>query len=58
MAALPLKPFAGVGVADARREQTQPEGQHDDIKHEMLLVALSSVRNICVFSGRRLAVDQ
>jgi hypothetical protein len=58
MAALPLKPFAGVGVAYARREQTQPEGQHDDVQHEMLLVALFSVRNFCVFPGKRIAVDQ
>jgi hypothetical protein len=42
MAALPLKPFAGVGVADACREQAEAEGQHDDIQHEMLLCAVTS----------------
>ena len=51
----PLKPFAGVGVAYARREQTEPEGQHDDVQHEMLLVALLFVRNVCLFPGRRIA---
>ncbi|HUE18787.1 MAG TPA: hypothetical protein VMQ63_03355, partial [Stellaceae bacterium] len=34
MAALLSKPFAGIGVADARREQAEGEGQHDDIPHE------------------------
>jgi hypothetical protein len=36
----PLKPFARVGVADGCREETEAKGQHDDVQHEMLPVAL------------------
>jgi hypothetical protein len=35
-----LKPFAGVGVADARREQAEGESQHGYIQHEVLLCAV------------------
>jgi hypothetical protein len=42
MAALLSKPFAGVGVADACREQTEGEAQHDDVQHEMLLCGVLS----------------
>ena len=34
-----LKSLAGVGVAYPRHEEAKAEGQHDDIQHEMLLVA-------------------
>ena len=46
--ALLLKSFAGIGVAYSRREQAQAEGQHEDVQHERLLVALGSVREHCV----------
>src|SRR5688500_6079308 len=39
MAALPLKPFAGVGVPHRRREAAEAEGQHDDLQHGLLLCA-------------------
>jgi hypothetical protein len=35
-----LEPFAGVGVTDRHREETKAEDQHNDVQHEMLLVAL------------------
>jgi hypothetical protein len=53
-----LKSFAGVGVTDRRREEAEAEGQHDDVQHEVLLVALVSARNYRVVSGNRIAVDQ
>jgi hypothetical protein len=34
---LPLKPFAGIGVADRRREKAEAEDQHEDVQHGMLL---------------------
>jgi hypothetical protein len=33
-----LEPFAGVGVADRCREETEAEGHHENIQHEMLLM--------------------
>ena len=33
----PLQPFAGIGVADARHEETEGERQHDDVKHGVFL---------------------
>src|SRR6266404_441802 len=40
-----LKPLAGVGVAYPRHEETEAEGQHDDIQHEVLLsVAIGGAR--------------
>ena len=30
----PLQPFTGIGVAYARGEEAESEGQHDDIPHE------------------------
>jgi hypothetical protein len=33
------QPFAGVGVAYARREEAEAERQHDDVQHGMLLFA-------------------
>jgi hypothetical protein len=32
------KPFAGVAVTHRRREERKAEGQHDDVKHGMLLM--------------------
>ena len=49
-----LKSFAGVGVTDRRREEAEAEGQHDDVQHEVLLVALVSGR----FPARWIAMDQ
>jgi hypothetical protein len=53
-----LKPFAGVGVTYRHHEEAQTEGQHDDVQHELLLVAFVSVRNFCTFPGRRIAMVQ
>jgi hypothetical protein len=36
-----LKSLAGVGVADSEREEAQPKGQHDNVQHGILLVALA-----------------
>jgi hypothetical protein len=36
-----LKSLAGIGVADGDHEEAQPKGQHDDVQHGILLVALS-----------------
>src|SRR5258706_12082351 len=44
-----LKSFAGVGVTHRHHEEAEAEGQHDDIQHEVLLVAL-------VFRSRPLRV--
>jgi hypothetical protein len=48
------EPFAGVGVAHRCREEAEPEGQHDDIKHEVLLVTPASARNGWAFQGKRM----
>ena len=53
-----LKSFAGIGVTDRHHEETQAEGQHDEIQHEVLLVALVSVRDHCVFQEGYIATDQ
>jgi hypothetical protein len=29
----PLQPFAGIGVANARHEEAQGEGQHENVQH-------------------------
>jgi hypothetical protein len=34
--------FAGVRIPHRHQKEAQPEGQHDDIQHEVLLVALVS----------------
>jgi hypothetical protein len=51
-----LKPFAGVGVTYRHREEAQTEGQHDDVQHELLLVALVSVRKFSTFPRRWVGV--
>jgi hypothetical protein len=33
----PSKPFAGIGVADARQEEACAERQHDNVEHGMFL---------------------
>ena len=38
-----LKSLAGVGVADSDREEAEAKGQHDDVQHPILLVALACV---------------
>ena len=30
----PSKPFTGIGVANARYEEAEAEGQHDDVPHD------------------------
>jgi hypothetical protein len=34
--------FAGMRITYRHQKEAQPEGQHDDIQHEVLLVALVS----------------
>jgi hypothetical protein len=34
------EPFADMRITHSRQKEAQPEGQHDDIQHEVLLVAL------------------
>ena len=34
--------FAGMPITDRHQKEAQPEGHHDDIQHEVLLVALVS----------------
>ena len=46
--------FAGMRITYRHQKEAQPEGQHDDIQHEMLLVALVSGRDGCAFRERRL----
>jgi hypothetical protein len=46
--------FAGVRITHRHQKEAQPEGQHDDIQHEVLLVALVSGRDGCAFRERRL----
>ena len=53
-----LKPFAGVGVTHRQHEEAEAEGQHEDIQHQVLLVALVSMRHCRVSQGRRIALDQ
>src|SRR5258706_13069465 len=36
------EPFADVRITQRHQKEAQPEGQHDDIQHEGLLVALVS----------------
>jgi hypothetical protein len=50
--------FAGMRITYRHQKEAQPEGQHDDIQHEMLLVALVSGRDGCAFPGRKIAMDQ
>jgi hypothetical protein len=46
--------FAGVRITHRHQKEAQPEGQHDDIQHEVLLVALVSGCDGCAFRERRL----
>jgi hypothetical protein len=39
------EPFAGMRITHRHQKEAQPEGQHDDIQHEVLLVALVSGRD-------------
>jgi hypothetical protein len=48
------KAFAGVRITHRHQKEAQPEGQHDDIQHEVLLVALVSGCDGCAFRERRL----
>ena len=50
-----LKPFAGVGVADRRREEGQREGHHEDVQHEMLLMRsnLGSERDLLALADMK-----
>jgi hypothetical protein len=38
-----LKSFAGIGVADGNRKEAEAKGQHDDVQHGILPVALARV---------------
>ncbi len=46
--------FAGVRISYRHQKEDQPEGQHDDIQHGVLLVALVSGYDGCAFRERRL----
>jgi hypothetical protein len=47
--------FTGVRITNRhQKEAAQPEDQHDDIQHEVLLVALVSGRDGCAFREGRL----
>ena len=48
------EPFAGMRITHRYQKAAQPEGQHDDIQHEVLLVAVVSRRAGCAFRERRL----
>ncbi len=47
-----LKAFVGVGVTYSRHEEAEAEVQHDEIQHEVLLVALVLVRDPLRLPGR------
>jgi hypothetical protein len=44
-------------ITHGHQKEAQPEGQHDDIQHEVLLVALVSGRDSCA-PGKKIAMDQ
>lgn len=46
-----LKPLAGIGVADSHHEEAQAKGQHDDVQHGILPVALS-LTMMCTGEGK------
>jgi hypothetical protein len=46
--------FAGMRITYRHQKEAQPEGQHDDIQHEVLLVALVSGRDRCALREGRL----
>ena len=46
--------FAGMRITHRHQKEAQPEGQHDDIQHEVLLVAVVSGSDGCAFRERRL----
>jgi hypothetical protein len=48
------KAFTGVRITHRHQKEAQPEGQHDDIQHEVLPVALVSGRDGCAFREGRL----
>jgi hypothetical protein len=50
-----LKSLAGVGVADSECEEAQPKGQHDNVQHGILPVALACVT---MRLPRRITVSQ
>jgi hypothetical protein len=39
-----LKPVAGDRVADGQRKEAEPDGEHDDVQHEMLLANRGACR--------------
>jgi len=50
----PSEPFAGMRITHRHQKEAQPEGQHDDTQHEVLLVALVSGRDRWAFRKGRL----
>jgi hypothetical protein len=48
------EPFADVRITHGHQKEAQPKGQHDDIQHEVLLVALVSGCDRCAVRERRL----
>jgi hypothetical protein len=49
--------FADVRITQRHQKEVQPEGQHDDIQHEVLVVALVSGPDLCG-PGKKIAMDQ
>ena len=45
-------------ISYRHQKEAQPEGQHDDIQHGVLLLALVSGRDRCRVPGRKIAKDQ
>jgi hypothetical protein len=46
--------IAGEGVADRQREQAEPDGQHDDVKHLELPAALRAPNALSAFLRKAL----
>ena len=48
------EPIAGEGVADRQREEAEPDGQQDDVKHLKLLAALRAPNALSAFLRKAL----
>ena len=50
--------FTGVRITNRHQKEAEPEDQHDDIQHEVLLVALVFRARWLRVPGRKIAMDQ
>ena len=58
MAGTPLKPLAGIGVTDARHEEGQGKGQHENVQHGMFLCDVNCEPAMAIaFSGAEVPPD-